>query len=858
MTKELKQIVRRFLSIVGNQNIDESSQFFAVSVALIKLNHDCLNYPSLLADPNYTIIKNRFPDLTSSFEQIYNGIRSEERDSIFKDIRFLVGSYSFHSDDIISWGYQFMKRALEKEAFAKLGKGRVKIEGKDLLYTTQFFTDKYMTEYLVNRFCEKLDKENIIRTTFYDPACGGGNFINLLANKCYGLLSEYRPDWSCVDKVKFILSDMLVGYDLDNNLARIASISVFVNLSKYCGITKMPRPFIFGGEHNDLLGYIAEKVQTERINNLSLEDCLDKPCDHHRIFITNPPFMGRRDMSLELKEKLNKIFPDCNADLCASFMSKSLERLRNNDSLAVVAQSNWMHLKSFREFRKRILENYHLSDCVDLGTKAFREINGEKTSVSLCSFGLNKGEKTSFQNYKYLSYKEKEEALSNLKSDNMYYASQEVFLTNKDFEITHELHDSFKALNKLPTYGNFATPMQGTSTGDNKNFVKYFWEVNDNEKWRSVSKGGGFSKWSGLNYFKVLWGENAEEIRNNPGSAIRNLDKINVTDLVYSDTGTLGLNIRVLEKDQVFIASGPGIEVKYGDKYAHLAFLNSRLASFLLKMKNPKFTVSAGYISNLPVKKKLLDSETLSSYGKQTLLMKREYLKNKLPNPEFDETSSYKNTPSNKVIEGLILSDFKNDFSRLELVDKIDHEIIESFRLNKKELNKITSVVGSSPFRIKSGQDSLSKIGELDNHISKLLDVNCLFKSKSINGYRYGTDSIVEHLSYEFHLHPTEVLKVVSDNLSSLRKTKRVFLMDYYHKALLTALSVNRISEIPKMEISMDKLIEIFDEVVAEDNSSEDTRILVEKLILEHHFKSFMKRPFITLDSAHVKIGHHQ
>ena len=82
--------------------------------------------------------------------------------------------------------------------------------------------------------------------------------------------------------------------------------------------------------------------------------------------------------------------------------------------------------------------------------------------------------------------------------------------------------------------------------------------------------------------------------------------------------------------------------------------------------------------------------------------------------------------------------------------------------------------------------------------------------------------------------------------------------MDYYHKALLTTLSVNRISEIPKTEISMDQLIEIFDEVVAKENSSVDTRILVEKLILEHHFKSFMKRPFITLDSAHVKIGHHQ
>ncbi|BDD02433.1 Eco57I restriction-modification methylase domain-containing protein [Persicobacter psychrovividus] len=858
MNKDLKNIVKKFLSFDINEDIDKSSQFFAVSVALIKLDIGNLNSSSLTEHSDYRIVKNKFPELVSSFEQIYNKISYEKRGVIFKDMKLIVEKSDSFSDDIISWSYQFMKKTLEKEAFGKLGRDKVKIEGKDLLYTTQFFTDKYMAEYLVNIFCIKLNKENIAKTTFYDMACGGGNFLNLLANKCFDLLSKYKPEWDCDKKVGFILSDMLVGYDLDSNISKIASISVFVNLAKYCSISKIHRPYIFGGRFDDLLGYIAEEVQSETLNNTSIEDCLNKPHDHQRFFITNPPFMGKRDMSLELKEKLNQIFPDCNADLCASFISRSLERLKNNDSLAVVMQSNWMHLKSFKKYRKRILENYHISDCVDLGTKAFKEINGEKTSVSLCFFELNKGEKTRFQNYKYLSYKEKEEALSKIDPNNVYYAYQEDFLTNEDFEITHELNDSFKTLDKLPAYGNFGTPMQGTSTGDNKNFVKYFWEVNDNEKWRYVSKGGGFSKWSGLNYFKVLWGKNAEEIKNNPGSAIRNIDKINVTDLVYSDTGTLGLNIRVLEHNQVFIASGPGIEVKYGDKYAHLAFLNSRLASFLLKMKNPKFTVSAGYISKIPVKEKLLHSETLSSYGKQALLLKREYLKNKLPNPEFDETSNYENAPSDEIIERLIISDFKNDFSRLKLADRIDQEIIESFKLNKKELKKITSVVGSSPFKIKFSQDSSINLDDLDTKISKLLDINCLFKGKSINGYTYGTDSIVEHLSYEFHIHPTKLLKVVSDNLSKLHQTKRIFLMDYYHKFLLTTLNVNRISDIPKTEISIDKLIEVFETAVANDNYSEDTRKLVEKLILKHHFKSFKKRPFITLDSTHVKVGHHQ
>jgi hypothetical protein len=51
--------------------------------------------------------------------------------------------------------------------------------------------------------------------------------------------------------------------------------------------------------------------------------------------------------------------------------------------------------------------------------------------------------------------------------------------------------------------------MQGTSTGNNTEFVKFAWEVNGSPDWKLVSKGGGFSKWVGLNYYKVHWGENA-------------------------------------------------------------------------------------------------------------------------------------------------------------------------------------------------------------------------------------------------------------------------------------------------------------------------------------------------------------
>jgi len=126
--------------------------------------------------------------------------------------------------------------------------------------------------------------------------------------------------------------------------------------------------------------------------------------------------------------------------------------------------------------------------------------------------------------------------------------------------------------------------MQGTSTGDSKSLVRYFWKCIGDTDWRPVSKGGGYSRWLGLNSYSVKWGRDGEHIRNMPGSAIRNANYFDETQLVFSDTGTSGLNVRLLLRNQIFIASGPGIRVTKGDTFSHLAFLNSRFSSFFMRI----------------------------------------------------------------------------------------------------------------------------------------------------------------------------------------------------------------------------------------------------------------------------------
>ena len=178
--------------------------------------------------------------------------------------------------------------------------------------------------------------------------------------------------------------------------------------------------------------------------------------------------------------------------------------------------------------------------------------------------------------------------------------------------------------------------MQGTSTGNAKELVGYFWEHFGNSQWIRVSNGGGYCRWQGLNDSVVKWGKDAEYIKAQKGSALRNVKYFPVTQMVFSDTGTAGLNVRMLLDNQIFIASGPGIRITKGNKYAHLALLNSRLAAYYIKSMSPKLTIAAGYIGQIPVAENIYTSVFLEKKAKLCIELKQKILSVRPNNLEYD------------------------------------------------------------------------------------------------------------------------------------------------------------------------------------------------------------------------------
>lgn len=865
MKQKFKNLIAHFIGsltpIEKQIPIQDLSIFFSVLIATLTLRlskKSRTTYSSFNFDflEEIEIINERFPDLFKIFLATEKKLRKELLSETFDKLKDALQKTDSDVDDIISWSYQFLKKDLEKTAFKKLGKDKVKIENSDLLFTTQFFTDKYMVKYLVNKSLSGFDKSNIQNTVVIDCASGGGNFLTYSFDKLFKIYKKAFPKWSTQKIVDTVLNEAILGYDLDSNLSKIATLSLFVKASVYAIPSKSTQIKIYGGLLNDKLGFLNSSVNSNRIGNTTFHAQLDKANRKKKVkvFLTNPPFMGKRDMDVSLKNFLIKTFPESKGDLCVSFLQRIIQTMNENDVLGVVSQNNWLYLSSLKDFRKFFLSRQILVECVDLGSNAFEDINGEKTNVALFVIGNSKS--TKFFNLKNCVISEKRELVSKEKFPTQltFELNQNQFFKNENLEFTYQLEHRFENIQHLNLYSEFANPMQGTSTGNNSEFVKFAWEVNGSPDWKLVSKGGGFSKWAGLNYYKVNWGKNAEKIKENKGSALRNLDKISSTHLVYSDTGTLGLNVRVLKENQVFIASGPGIQVLSGDKYAHLAFLNSRVATFLLKLINPKFTISAGYISKIPVAPNVLNSEFISTRSKKCLELKERYLQNKLPNFEFKHPDYSEINNLDKYIDKLIISDILNDFERLKLESEIELEIRKQYQLNAKELLEIKSVVGESPFFNKKKTLKI-EIEELDSLVSGNLDLNCLSKGRAINGYSVGSESVLEDLSYKLNMNPKTILSLITKNISLFKQTKAKYFNDLIHKIILNELGVKHISIYKFDVINVGGLIERMKKNYQFLQNQNDLSEIVNKILSHHHKASFFNKPLIFFSKESLTVG---
>src|SRR6266487_545933 len=113
----------------------------------------------------------------------------------------------------------------------------------------------------------------------------------------------------------------------------------------------------------------------------------------YAVVVTNPPYMGSRQMNPSLRDFVEKFYPSGKRDLYAAFILRCLELCRPNGRVAMVTMQGWMFFKSYIDLRalseesavkdpkKRkfmgLLRETSIEILAHLGSNAFEEISGE-------------------------------------------------------------------------------------------------------------------------------------------------------------------------------------------------------------------------------------------------------------------------------------------------------------------------------------------------------------------------------------------------------------------------------------------------------------------------------------------------
>lgn len=641
-----------------------------------------------------------------------------------------ISDNSDYLDDSLSWVYQFATKKCEEFKYND----------------TQFFTEKYMIRTLVDSI--QIDKASKVM----DPACGGGNFL------IYSFESFVKqvPEMGVLERAEYALGN-LYGYEIDPILAYVGAFNLklkalmYVNGEREINIDDFNKlhPLVFYPKIESISGFLDIQWEKQYVINCDSREELQliDAFDGANIVVTNPPFRTIKGMPLEQKKYLQEFYPMSKCDMCNAFIERIMKVLPVGGKVAMVTQNSWMYLDSFTPLREMLLKDCTI-DCIwELGSNAFYDISGEKANVVLMTATKEipmKSHKIELVFLRNLGIERIENALEEKNVQTLHIQQVDV-LKNMASRFDMVSTDHLKSLQiNCNQYRSFAVAMQGTSTGDAKKLIDYYWRHLGDPDWRLVSKGGGYSRFEGLNSYCVKWGKDGEFIKNTKGSAIRNANFFDETQLVFSDTGTAGLNVRVLLPGQIFIASGPGIRVTKGKELAHLAFLNSRFAAFFVRLLSPKLTIAAGYIGKIPVTEEILESEDLEKYARVCLESKRHRLAKRPNNFEFTYVRHSEGDTIYNTAKKWFIEDLKDEWIQLLNEQKIEEFISDKMGLTVDDNRAIDDYIGQRIIKA-SNDDRGIKLCETD--VFGIMGSDCFPRRTKASKKSLGSDGLIEYVS---------------------------------------------------------------------------------------------------------------
>ncbi|WP_314905767.1 BREX-1 system adenine-specific DNA-methyltransferase PglX [Propionibacterium acidifaciens] len=513
--------------------------------------------------------------------------------------------------------------------------------------------------------------------TVMDPACGSGHMLTYAFDLLYEIYEEegYAPS----EIPELILTHNLRGTEIDGRAGALAAFALMMKararqrrflrkhvqprirviepaeftpdeldrLASAGGDRRAEEDFWQCFRHADMLGSLirpdsetlavakaqAETLDPDTLAGANLRERAEQVlCQaeylarEYAVVVTNPPYMGSKNMDAVLSDWGKTHHPAAKADLFAAFIERCLALAEGGHGLvAMITMQGWMFLGSFEELRRRILSSAPPVTMAHLGERAFDSIGGEV--VSTAAFILEQGRSPERQSC-YLrlvegsSEAEKEELLA----EAVRGSAPRFTLTARELasvpgaRIAYWLSPAMlRVFAEGSPLGEIAAPKQGLATADNSRFLRHWFEVSRDKscftaasreeaaasgaKWFPHLKGGAFRKWWGNQEYVINWEHDGKELWDfRPRAVVRNPDSYFKPAISWSrvSSGDIGFRYSIpgfIPNDKSPFIVGDATESDL------LSLLNSNVTNVLMSVLAPTIMFEIGQLSELPLHK---------------------------------------------------------------------------------------------------------------------------------------------------------------------------------------------------------------------------------------------------------------
>jgi hypothetical protein len=373
--------------------------------------------------------------------------------------------------------------------------------------------------------------------------------------------------------------------------------------------------------HDELVAPLSWHIERDiQVDDLFVQDVVGRAhrvisqasflSKRHAVVVTNPPYMGSKNMSSTLAAWLKVNYTRSKADLMTAFMDRSAELCEEHGVWAMINLPSWLFLSSFEAMRGSLLSSQTISSLAHLGRGVFGSDFGSvafvvnNTPASPSSIGVYR---RLFERHVEVRTNAVIEALFRDRTYNRFNVLQHTFDQIPGSPIVYWMDPVFLRTFEEPTLRRFVITEGQNKTADNDLYLRYHWEVprghcGEGRRWIPYAKGGKFRKWYGNVEHVVDWSDAARaEYRRNPSCRIVAEGFWYREGITWTDISAKGTGFRYLPAGGTFDMAGPTAFLSSdGNIYSTIGVLNSTFVETALQAINPTVHVQLKDVRSLP------------------------------------------------------------------------------------------------------------------------------------------------------------------------------------------------------------------------------------------------------------------